>query len=82
MNDTHSDKTDYCNPRRLGLTSMEGRGHTPDGFRKLSIGDEEGGDLPLVEQPDQCIDLRIHDRLSHEGQGTVFGLLAVGQSLW
>ena len=25
MNDTHSDKTDYCNPRRLGLITVNSR---------------------------------------------------------
>lgn len=43
----------------------------PDLLGELSVGDQEGGDAVLVQQPHEAVDLWVHDGLPHQGQGTV-----------
>lgn len=42
-----------------------------DGVGELSIGDEECGDMFIVKQLNQAINLGIHNRLADEGKSAV-----------
>mmetsp|Transcript_47801 Transcript_47801/g.108476 ORF Transcript_47801/g.108476 Transcript_47801/m.108476 type:complete len:236 (-) Transcript_47801:64-771(-) len=42
-----------------------------DFFRELSVGDEEAGDVALVQLGKHLVDPRVHDRLAHQGEGAV-----------
>lgn len=37
----------------------------PDLFRELGIGDQEAGDVALVEETQEGVNLWVHDRLAH-----------------
>ena len=49
---------------------------------ELGISDEEGGDAFIVQQANQSVDLRVHDGLPHQGEGTVPGLHTLRHALW
>lgn len=40
-------------------------GNQPDLFRKLGIGDQEAGDVALVKEMQERVDLWVHDGLAH-----------------
>ena len=49
-----------------------GDGHqVADAVRELGVGDQEGGDAALVQLPQDGVDLRVHDGLPDQRQGTV-----------
>lgn len=43
----------------------------PDFVWELGVGDEEAGDALGVQEADEGIDFRVHDWLTHQGEGTV-----------
>lgn len=42
-----------------------------DSVWELGIGDQEGGDVALVQLCQDCVNLRVHDGLPHQREGTV-----------
>lgn len=52
----------------------------PDGIWKLCIGDQEGGNVFLVKEVNQSVDLRVHDGFPYQRQGTVLRLLTLCQT--
>lgn len=44
---------------------------SPDLLGELGVGDQEGGDALVVQEPQQVVDVGVHDGLPHQGQGTV-----------
>ena len=42
-----------------------------DTVRELGVGDQEGGDAALVQLPQDGVDLRVHDGLPNQRQGTM-----------
>ena len=60
---------------------MTDRTEIRDGVRELSVGDEEGGDLAVMQHIQKLVDLRVHDRLSDKREGTVPDLKSFFQSL-
>lgn len=57
-----------CFSRKFGRNFLQ---LLPDLLGELSVGDQEGGDAVLVQQPHEAVDLWVHDGLPHQGQGTV-----------
>mmetsp|Transcript_148 Transcript_148/g.530 ORF Transcript_148/g.530 Transcript_148/m.530 type:complete len:678 (-) Transcript_148:35-2068(-) len=54
-----------------GNVQLRDRWQVLDGVGKLRVGHQEGADSLGVEQPDEFVNLRVHDRLAHQGQRAV-----------
>jgi len=45
--------------------------YIPDFLWELCIGDQETGDVVAMEEANEGVDFRIHDWLTHQGEGAV-----------